>query len=203
MYAVEIEERLRVFSVVKWTNFSFYDYVSQFFFCSYVTSWFNGFSISGMKKLKVFATIFAPFVRIAVVILLWSLRLIKKTQLKYFSPNHFPQTHEITTCEKCCTQTTQNSMAPHNRRWSISTIFFMQCSNFSTTFQIDLIYREAKMHSRVRAKCIYKCNFCFEEIPGFYSKNTKLVSMDFIQDIQFWYGYSFWKYRWHRNERRT
>ena len=139
---------------------------------------------------------------IAVVILLRSLCLFQKNLLNYVCPNHFPQPQEVTTCENCCTQTTQKNMAPHNKRWSIVTVFCTQCSNFSTTFQIDFIYREAKKHSRVQAKNILNCNFRFKDFPGFHSKDLILVSVDFDQDIYFGRGYSFRKYRWHRTERR-
>ena len=85
--------------------------------------------------------------------------------------------HEKVTCENCGTQTTKLNLARHKKRCSAGTLYCIQCSNFSTKSQNDLIYHFAKKHSAPKIDVNFKCKLCHQEFPGLHAlrqhKNTQ------------------------------
>ena len=76
---------------------------------------------------------------------------------------------EKITCEKCGTQTTKNNIVRLKKRCSVGTLFFTECSNFSTKSQNDLNYHIAKKHGATKFDVTFMCKLCYQEFPGFHA----------------------------------
>ena len=74
---------------------------------------------------------------------------------------------EKVSCEHCGTQTTRIKLSRHKKRFSVGSLYCIQCANFSTLPQDDLNYHIAKKHSVPRPSITYKCKLCHAEFPGF------------------------------------
>ena len=102
--------------------------------------------------------------------------------------------YEKVTCEYYGTQTLKPTLARHKKRCSVATLYRTQYPNFSTKSQNDLNCRIAKKHSAPKPDITFKCNFCFQEFPGFHAlrqhrntqhgmqveSGTKVVDMEHI-----------------------
>ena len=76
---------------------------------------------------------------------------------------------EKTTCENCGTQTTRNNIVRHKRSCFAGALYCTHCPNFSTKSQSDLNYHIAQKHNAPKPEFTFKCNFCYQEFPGFYA----------------------------------
>ena len=77
--------------------------------------------------------------------------------------------HEKITCEKCGTQNTKLNLARHKKSFSAGTLYCIQCPDFSTKSQNDLIYNIAKNHSAPKPDITFKVKLCYQEFPRFYA----------------------------------
>ena len=103
---------------------------------------------------------------------------------------------EKVNCENCGTQTTQPNLACHKESCSAGNFFCTQCANFTTKYQNDLNYHNAKKHSAPKPVDTFKCKLCYQEFPGFYAsrqhktnqhgfpiKTTKFDPDDIINEV--------------------
>ena len=77
--------------------------------------------------------------------------------------------NEKVICDNCRTQTTKLSLARHKKRCSVGTLYCTQCPNFSRKSQDDLKYHFTKKHRTPKPDVTLKCNFCYQEFPGFHA----------------------------------
>ena len=77
--------------------------------------------------------------------------------------------YEKVTCGNCGTQITKLNLTRHKKSCSAGTLYCTQSPNFSTKFQNDLHYHTDKKHSTSKPDVTFKCNLCYQELPGFYA----------------------------------
>ena len=63
------------------------------------------------------------------------------------------------------------------KRYSVGILYCIWCPNFSTKSQDGLNYYTTKKHSAPKPIATFKCELCFQELPGFHAlrqqKNTQ------------------------------
>ena len=72
-------------------------------------------------------------------------------------------------CENCGTRTTRNKIVRHKKSCSAGTLYGTHCPKFSTKSRSDLNYDFAKKHSARKPDVIFKCTFCYQQLPGLYA----------------------------------
>ena len=72
-------------------------------------------------------------------------------------------------CKNCGTQTSENNLVRHKKRFSVGTLYCTKYPNFSTRSQADLNFHIAKKQSSSQPKTIHKCQLCHQVVAGFYS----------------------------------
>ena len=77
--------------------------------------------------------------------------------------------YEKVTSENCGTKTTKPNLACHKKSCSAGTLYCIQCPNFFTNSQDDLIYHISKRHSAPNPDVTFKCKLCYAQLPSFYA----------------------------------
>ena len=77
--------------------------------------------------------------------------------------------NEKVTYENCGTQITKPNLAVHKKRFSVGTLYWTQCPNFSTKSQNDLSNHISKKHSAPKPDVTFKCKLCYQDFPKFYA----------------------------------
>ena len=62
----------------------------------------------------------------------------------------------------------QSLLDRQNKKFSVGLLSCSKFHNSSIESQIDFGYQVAKKHSAPKADRTFKCNFCYQEFPGFY-----------------------------------
>ena len=88
--------------------------------------------------------------------------------------------NEKVTFDNCGTQTTKLNLACHKKRCSVGTLYCTQCPNFSTKFQKDLKYHNAKKHSPQNLISSSSVNFVIKSFQEF----TLYVNIETQHGIQ-------------------
>ena len=83
--------------------------------------------------------------------------------------------------ENCCTQTTRNKVVGHKKRCSIGTLYCTRCPNFSTKTQKDLNCHIAKKHSAPKHDINFRCNLCYQKLPGLYASRRHRITQHGMQ----------------------
>ena len=80
-------------------------------------------------------------------------------------------------CENYGTQTTKLNLARHKKRCVVGNLYSTQWPIFSTNPQNDLNYPIVRKVNAPKTYASFKCNFRYQEFPGFYAlrqlKRTK------------------------------
>ena len=78
--------------------------------------------------------------------------------------------------ENCGTQATKNDLLLHKESCRAGNSLSEHCPIFFFTSQADLKHRIAKKHRVPKSIVTFKCNICYQYLPGFYAlrqhKNT-------------------------------
>ena len=59
--------------------------------------------------------------------------------------------------ENCGTQTPRLNLERHKERWSAGSITCSSCTNVSRNSRLEMIYHNAKKHSKATARVVHKC----------------------------------------------